>query len=99
MSFDPATLARIANLARLDIPADQLGGYGAEMSSILALVNQLQGVDTAGITPLAHPLSAVDEMTLRLRPDEAVAEIDRDANMQNAPETENGLFLVPKVLE
>jgi aspartyl-tRNA(Asn)/glutamyl-tRNA(Gln) amidotransferase subunit C len=99
MSFDPATLARIANLARLDIPADQLGGYGAEMSSILALVNQLQGVDTVGITPLAHPLSAVDEMTLRLRRDEAVAEIDRDANMQNAPETENGLFLVPKVLE
>jgi aspartyl-tRNA(Asn)/glutamyl-tRNA(Gln) amidotransferase subunit C len=99
MSFDPGTLARIANLARLDIPADRLGEYGSEMSSILALVDQLQGVDTAGISPLAHPLSAVDEMTLRLRPDVAAAAIDRDANMQNAPETENGLFLVPKVLE
>jgi aspartyl-tRNA(Asn)/glutamyl-tRNA(Gln) amidotransferase subunit C len=86
-------------LARLDIPADRLGEYGSEMSSILALVDQLQGVDTAGISPLAHPLSAVDEMTLRLRPDVAAAAIDRDANMQNAPETENGLFLVPKVLE
>ena len=99
MSFDPGTLARIANLARLDIPADRLDEYGSEMSSILALVDQLQGVDTAGISPLAHPLSAVDEMTLRLRPDVAAAAIDRDANMQNAPETENGLFLVPKVLE
>ena len=99
MSFDPATLARIANLARLDIPVDQLSRFGAEMSSILALVDQLQGVDTKGVLPLSHPLSAVSEMALRLRPDEACADIDREANMQNAPVTENGLFLVPKVLE
>ncbi len=99
MSFDPATLARIANLARLDIPVDQLSRFGAEVSSILALVDQLQGVDTKGVLPLSHPLSAVSEMALRLRPDEACADIDREANMQNAPVTENGLFLVPKVLE
>ena len=99
MSVDSATLHRIANLARLDVPPDQLASIGAEMSSILALVDQLQGVDTKGVVPLAHPLSAVDEMALRLRPDEASTAIDRDANMQNAPMTENGLFLVPKVLE
>jgi aspartyl-tRNA(Asn)/glutamyl-tRNA(Gln) amidotransferase subunit C len=99
MSFDSATLHRIANLARLDVPADQLASLGAEMSAILTLVDQLQGVDTEGVVPLAHPLSAVSEMVLRVRPDAACAEIDRDANMQNAPMTENGLFLVPKVLE
>jgi aspartyl-tRNA(Asn)/glutamyl-tRNA(Gln) amidotransferase subunit C len=99
MSFDFATLHRIANLARLDVPAAQLTSLGAEMSSILALVDQLQGVDTEGVIPLAHPLSALSEMALRVRSDEASSDIDRAANMQNAPMTENGLFLVPKVLE
>jgi aspartyl-tRNA(Asn)/glutamyl-tRNA(Gln) amidotransferase subunit C len=99
MPFDPATLKRIANLARLELPADQLATLGSEMTSILALVDQLQGVATAGVTPLAHPLSVIEEMTLRLRPDEATAVINLEANLRNAPETENGLFLVPKVLE
>jgi len=99
MSFDATTLHRIASLARLDVPADQLASLGAEMSAILVLVDQLQGVDTKGVAPLAHPLSAVSEMALRLRPDAACTEINREANMQNAPMTENGLFLVPKVLD
>ena len=99
MSFDSAILQHIASLARLDVPADQLTSLGGEMSSILVLVDQLQDVDTKGVAPLAHPLSALGEMALRVRPDEAWADIDRTANMQNAPMTENGLFLVPKVLE
>ncbi|MCE2724076.1 MAG: Asp-tRNA(Asn)/Glu-tRNA(Gln) amidotransferase subunit GatC [Burkholderiales bacterium] len=99
MSFDATTLHRIASLARLDVPADQLASLGAEMSAILVLVDQLQGVDTKGVAPLAHPLSVVSEMALRLRPDAACTEINREANMQNAPMTENGLFLVPKVLD
>lgn len=99
MSFDAETLNRLSRLAALDISPDQLRSLGGEMDSILALIAQLQAVDTAGVTPLAHSLSVLGEVTLRLRPDVAVTDIDRAANMKNAPETENGLFLVPKVLE
>ena len=99
MSFDAETLNRLSRLAALDISSDQLQSLGGEMDSILALIAQLQAVDTTGVTPLAHPLSALGEVTLRLRADVAAADIDRAANMKNAPETENGLFLVPKVLD
>ncbi len=99
MSFDPITLARIANLARIDLPASHLSSLGDEMSSILSLIDQLQAVDTKGVEPLSHPLSAIAELTLRLREDRAIATSDRAACLANAPETQNGLFLVPKVLE
>ena len=99
MSFDAETLNRLSRLAALDVSSDQLQSLGGEMDSILALIAQLQAVDTTGVTPLAHPLSALGEVTLRLRADVAAADIDRAANMKNAPETENGLFLVPKVLD
>ena len=99
MPFDPATLSRIAKLARLDIPADALSGVGDDMSSILTLIDQLQAVDTTGVAPLSHPLSVMAEMTLNLREDTAVATIDREISLSNAPQTENGLFLVPKVIE
>jgi aspartyl-tRNA(Asn)/glutamyl-tRNA(Gln) amidotransferase subunit C len=77
------------------------------MSSILTLIDQLQAVDTTGVTPLAHPLWVRDDITAAMaevasaspRPDTADADIDRDANLRNAPQTENGLFLVPKVIE
>ena len=99
MSFDAETLNRLSRLAALDISPDHLRQLGSEMDSILALIAQLQAVDTTGVTPLAHPLSALGEVTLRLRADVAAADIDRAANLKNAPETENGLFLVPKVLD
>ncbi len=99
MSFDPATLNRLATLARIDLPADHLAALGTEMTSILALIDQLQAVDTTGIAPLSHPLSVIGDMHLRLRADEATAENLRDTCFTNAPQTENGLFLVPKVIE
>ena len=99
MSFDSATLTRLARLALIDIAPNQLPALGGEMSSILKLIDALQAVDTEGIAPMAHPLSAIDEMTLRCRADIAAPIIDRAANMQNAAQTENGLFLVPKVLD
>jgi aspartyl-tRNA(Asn)/glutamyl-tRNA(Gln) amidotransferase subunit C len=98
MSFDSATLNRLAKLAHLRIAPDELPSLGNEMSAIFSLIDQLQAVDTKGIAPLSHPLSAIEDMTLRLRDDIAVP-CDRDANLANAPETENGLFLVPKVIE
>ncbi len=99
MSFDQTTLTRIATLARIDISPAELAMLGTEMTSILTLIDALQAVDTKGVEPLSHPLSAIADMSLPLRDDQADAIIDRDANLANAPETENGLFLVPKVLE
>ncbi len=99
MSFDPQTLTRLSRLAAIEIAPSQLGPLGAEMQSILTLIDALQAVDTSGVAPLTHPLSVIDDMSLRLRADAASTEIDRDANLQNAPQTENGLFLVPKVIE
>jgi aspartyl-tRNA(Asn)/glutamyl-tRNA(Gln) amidotransferase subunit C len=98
MSFDPTTLQRLARLAALEIAPTDAVSLGQEMSSILALIDQLQAVDTTGVTPLAHPTSTI-EAALRLRADNPARDIQREANMQNAPHAENGLFLVPKVLE
>ena len=88
-------VTRIARLARIDVPAADLPGLAAQLNGILDLVDQMRAVDTAGIEPLAHP----QEVTQRLRPDE-VAEGDRRAEFQaGAPAIEDGLFLVPKVIE
>ncbi len=99
MSFDPATLTRIANLARIDLPAAHLSALGDEMGAVLTLIDQLQAVETNGIVPLSHPLSVIGEMALPLRADVVSAENLRPSSFANAPQTENGLFLVPKVIE
>ena len=98
MSFDPVTLLRIANLARIDLPAEHLSELGDEMAAILSLIDQLQAVDTSRIVPLSHPLSVIGEMALPQRADAVTAENLREASFANAPQTENGLFLVPKVI-
>jgi aspartyl-tRNA(Asn)/glutamyl-tRNA(Gln) amidotransferase subunit C len=56
-------------------------------------------VDTTGIEPMAHPVAAIQDVTLRLRPDVASEPNQRDLNQQSAPAVERGLFLVPKVIE
>lgn len=99
MALTPEDVRRIAHLARLDLsPAeqaamlDQLGGF-------FRIVEQMSAVDTSGVEPLYTPLSAVQAVSLRLR-DDAVTETDeRDANQRSAPAVEEGLFLVPKVIE
>ncbi len=103
-TFSEETLRRTAKLARLELPDAELAALGHEMSSILTLIDQLQAVDTGGVTPLAHPLWVREDITAAmagasLRSDTDSAEINRDANLRNAPQTENGLFLVPKVIE
>ena len=71
------------------------GGTNADLSNILELVEQMNAVDTSGVTPMSHPLDAVQ----RLRED-VVTEIDRREQFQAiAPLTEDGLYLVPKVIE
>ncbi len=95
MSLNPEEVGRIARLARLELSPDEAGRTRDQLNGILAFIAQLQAVDTSGIAPMAHAMDVVQ----RLRTD-AVSEPDRrDAFQAIAPETEAGLYLVPKVIE
>ena len=90
---------RIAHLARLELGAGEQAEMLAQLNDFFGVVEQMSAVDTAGVEPLYTPLSAVQEVHLRLR-DDAVTETDRrEANLVNAPAVDGGLFLVPKVIE
>ena len=95
MSLTASDVKKIAHLARLGIDEQQIDNYANDLSNILDLMTQMGQTDTSGVMPMAHPL---DQMQ-RLRPD-AVTETDRRAHFQSiAPQTEAGLYLVPKVIE
>jgi len=95
MSLNSADVRRIARLARLEVSAEEVERTRDQLNGILAFVEQLQAVETAGITPMAHAVDVVQ----RLREDK-VTEADRRADFQAiAPEAEAGLYLVPKVIE
>lgn len=95
MALDASDVEKIAHLARLGIDAADIPEYTRNLSDILAFVEQLNAVDCNGVEPLAHPLEA----TQRLRPD-VVTETDQREEFQRiAPQTEAGLYLVPKVIE
>jgi len=85
----------IAHLARLAIDETAIADYARELSAILDLVAQMNRIDTTGIEPLANPLDQVQ----RLRPDEVTATDQRALYQQQAPQTEQGLYLVPKVID
>ena len=95
MSLSADDVAKIAHLARLAVNPQQTEALGRELSNILDLVAQMDAVDTADVTPMAHPL----EMAQRLRPDSVTEDNRRDLYQAHAPAVENGLFLVPKVIE
>jgi aspartyl-tRNA(Asn)/glutamyl-tRNA(Gln) amidotransferase subunit C len=103
--FMPLTLTdidRIAHLARLDLSGEQSARMLVQLNGFFDLVEAMRAVDTTGVQPLAHPLAAVREVQLRLHEDtvsEPATTEARAANMQNAPAAEDGLFLVPKVIE
>lgn len=99
MALTPQDVSRIAHLARLELSADEAPRMLEQLNGFFAHVEQMSQVDTAGVEPLYTPLSAVQAVALRLR-DDAVTEADaRDANQRSAPAVEDGLFLVPKVIE
>jgi aspartyl-tRNA(Asn)/glutamyl-tRNA(Gln) amidotransferase subunit C len=99
MSLTSFDIARIANLARLELTPAHSERMRGQLNSFFAIVEQMRAVDTTGIEPLAHPVAALGDMALRLREDVASEPNDREANQQSAPEVQNGLFLVPKVIE
>lgn len=95
MSLNPEAVRRIARLARLELSPQEAESTREQMNGILAFIEQLQAVDTTGVAPMAHASDVVQ----RLRADR-VTESDRRAAFQAvAPETEAGLYLVPKVIE
>ena len=99
MSLTPDQLQRIALLARIEVSAEDLRGVTDRLNPVFGLIDQLQAVDTRGIQPMAHPLDSHLEVQQRLRAD-AVTEADRrDAYQRGAPALEQGLYLVPKVIE
>ena len=100
MSLDLSDVKRLARLAQLDLSEDQAQQTLAKLNDIFGLVEQMRAVDTTGIEPLSHPIAAFQtDLALRLRED-AVTEPDRrDAYQQVAPAVQDGLYLVPKVIE
>lgn len=95
MSLSADQIRQVAHLARLELRADEVDHYAEQLSRILDMVDQLSAADTRGVVPMAHPLAMVQ----RLRTDE-VSETDRRADYQaQAPAVQDGLFMVPKVIE
>ena len=99
MSLTPSDIARIANLARLELQPADSARMLAHINGFFGLVETMRSVDTTGIEPLAHPFATVQDVTLRLRDDQVSEPNQREANQRSAPAVENGLFLVPKVIE
>nr|VFJ52522.1 MAG: aspartyl/glutamyl-tRNA(Asn/Gln) amidotransferase subunit C [Candidatus Kentron sp. DK] len=93
--MDKADVEKIAHLARLAIDESDTERYAHDLSNILDLVGQMASVETDGVTPMSHPLDA----TQRLRPDEVTEDNLREHFQKNAPLTEGGLYLVPRVIE
>ena len=98
MALTPHDVSRIAQLARLELQPAEQAAMLTQLNGFFGIVEQMSAVDTSGVEPLYTPLSAVQEVALRLR-DDAVSETDqREANQRSAPAVEDGLFLVPKVI-
>jgi aspartyl-tRNA(Asn)/glutamyl-tRNA(Gln) amidotransferase subunit C len=99
MALTAQDVSRIALLARLELHGDEQRALLAQLNSFFGIVERMRAVDTRGVEPLYTPLSAVHAVQLRLRDDE-VTEVDQRAlNQRSAPQVEDGLFLVPKVIE
>lgn len=99
MALTPQDIARIANLARLELSGAESERMLTQINGFFDIVEKMRAVDTTGTVPLAHPVAAVQEVALRLRDDVASEPNQREANQRSAPAVERGLFLVPKVIE
>ena len=95
MSITHEHVKRVAQLVQLEISADENEAIRAQLDDILGLIEQLQAVDTHGVEPMAHVL----DLGQRLRPDIVTESNRREDFLAIAPQTEAGLFIVPKVIE
>ena len=99
MALTPEDVSRIAHLARLELSGAEAGAMLTQLNEFFGVVEQMRAVDTRGVEPLYTPLSAVQDVQLRLREDQVSEVIDRELNQRSAPAVEQGLYLVPKVIE
>ena len=95
MSLTANDVKKIAHLARLGIEESQIEHYAQDLSKVLDLMTQMSQTDTQDVKPMAHPLDQIQ----RLRPDSVSETNQREQFQAIAPQTEAGLYLVPKVIE
>jgi aspartyl-tRNA(Asn)/glutamyl-tRNA(Gln) amidotransferase subunit C len=95
MSLTLADVHRIAHLARIEITDEQARATAAQLNDIFAMIEQIGRVDTDRVEPMTHPLDGIQ----RLREDVVEQPPEREELMRNAPEQQDGLFLVPRVIE
>ncbi len=93
--LSPEEVRRIARLARIEVADPEIEPLREELNGILAMVEKMQAVDTKGIEPMAHPQDARQ----RLREDRVTERDERSLHQTVAPAVEDGLYLVPKVIE
>ncbi|QNN57437.1 Asp-tRNA(Asn)/Glu-tRNA(Gln) amidotransferase subunit GatC [Diaphorobacter ruginosibacter] len=99
MALTQDDIARIANLARLELNQNESERMLTGLNQFFEVVEQMRAVDTSSVTPLSHPVAAIQEIALRLREDVVSEPDNREANQKSAPAVEKGYFLVPKVIE
>lgn len=100
MSLTLEDVKRIANLAKIETSAEEEVSTLEKLNGIFSLVEQLKAVDTTGVAPLSHPIAALlPEMALRLREDLVSESNHREDYQKPAPATQDGLYLVPQVIE
>lgn len=100
MSLELTDVKRLARLAQLDLTDEQASKTLTKLNGIFDLVEQLKAVDTSGIEPLNHPIAAhQSDLALRLREDTVTEPNRREDYQKVAPATQDGLYLVPKVIE
>lgn len=95
MSLSDDQIRRIARLARIAVRPEESAAVAERLNRVLGLIDEMRAVDTAGIEPMSHALDVVQ----RLRPDEVSESDRREAYQSVAPSVEDGLYLVPKVIE
>lgn len=99
MALTPQDVSRIAHLARLSLSADEQTTMLAQINEFFSIVERMRAVDTSGVEPLYTPLSAFLPVELRLREDAVGEPVDRQRNQRSAPAVEDGLYLVPRVID
>jgi aspartyl-tRNA(Asn)/glutamyl-tRNA(Gln) amidotransferase subunit C len=99
MSLTAVDIDRLAHLARLGLTPDERVQMLPQLNDFFGIVEKMRAVNTEDITPLAHPVDVMGEISLRLREDTVSEPNQRELNQRSAPALENGLFLVPKVIE
>lgn len=99
MSLTLQDVDRLAHLARLALDRPTAERMLGQLNAFFDIVEQMKAVDTTGVTPLAHPAEVFTDVSLRLRDDVVTEPNQREASQASAPAVEDGLYLVPRVIE